>query len=558
MSAETQTPPAEATYGTVPEGRIARYAAAAEAFLERAADRLNPILVKETRQALKSRQFIITFALLLICGWAWSLIGIAANNPRQQFGTAGAELFCGYYVILAAALLVFVPFGAFRSLAAEQEDKTYELMSITTLGPRQIARGKLGSAVLQMLIYLSALSPCLAFTYMLRGIDFLSIVYFLFYIVLSSLFCSMIGVLAGTITTHRHWQVVVSVVLIAALLGVFIGAWAFVVAFTQWDVLDFEDTEFWIANAGIVTAFAGYFAMAYYAAVARLAFASDNRSTRLRVVMVAHHAVFCGWMAWAWVSPYAANFHEVALVTAIALLAAHWYVMGALMAGESPELSPRVKRSLPQSLLGRSLLTWLNPGPGTGYMLAVASMVGALVLVLLGFFVADVYDLRNPNRGSQISFWRMACFGLVVTSYVVFYLGLGLAAVRFLRNYVQVGLLMGVLTNILILTIGSGGPLIAHLMMADTFGYRYNLMLFTEPFWSSGHVISTPTGLSSSASALVVVVPLMALAVFFWNLPHVVAEVRHERVAKPPRVAEDDARRKRRKAPPSPGSGDPW
>ena len=50
--------------------------------LERAGERLNPILVKEARQALKSRQFLITFLLLLVCGWCWSLIGVAVMGPR--------------------------------------------------------------------------------------------------------------------------------------------------------------------------------------------------------------------------------------------------------------------------------------------------------------------------------------------------------------------------------------------------------------------------------------------------------------------------------------------
>ena len=34
--------------------------------LERLGDRFNPIVVKEVRQALKSRQFVVTFLLLLL------------------------------------------------------------------------------------------------------------------------------------------------------------------------------------------------------------------------------------------------------------------------------------------------------------------------------------------------------------------------------------------------------------------------------------------------------------------------------------------------------------
>ncbi|NLE37731.1 MAG: hypothetical protein GX621_06875 [Pirellulaceae bacterium] len=133
--------------------------ARADRFMVVVGDRLNAILVKETRQALKSRQFFITFALLLLCGWAWSLLGVALIGPDVYWTTNGPGMFFGYYVILAFPLLIVVPYGAFRSLAAEQEERTYEMLSITALGPRQIVRGKLGSAALQMLIYLSAITP---------------------------------------------------------------------------------------------------------------------------------------------------------------------------------------------------------------------------------------------------------------------------------------------------------------------------------------------------------------------------------------------------------------
>ena len=151
--------------------RLHRFWPGVESRLERLGDRLNPILVKETRQALKSRQFLITFALLLFLGWGWSLLGIAMIGPAASVGTHGGDMFTGYFAILAFPLVIVVPFGAFRSLAAEQETRTFELLSITALGPRQIVAGKLGSAVVQMSVYLSAISPCLGFTYLLRGID---------------------------------------------------------------------------------------------------------------------------------------------------------------------------------------------------------------------------------------------------------------------------------------------------------------------------------------------------------------------------------------------------
>ena len=81
----------------------------------------------------------------------------------------------GYYAVLSVPLLIVVPYAAFRSLAGEWEDGTFELLSITALSARQIVTGKLASAILQMMVYYSALAPCIAFTYLLRGIDIITV-----------------------------------------------------------------------------------------------------------------------------------------------------------------------------------------------------------------------------------------------------------------------------------------------------------------------------------------------------------------------------------------------
>ena len=127
--------------------------------------------MKETRQALKSFQFTITFVLVLVACWVVTIGGVALIGPGIFYAAAGGTMLMAYYVILAFPLMVVVPYSAFRSLAAEREDNTYDLLSITTLKPRQIISGKLGSSIVQMAVYFSAITPCLAFTYLLRGVD---------------------------------------------------------------------------------------------------------------------------------------------------------------------------------------------------------------------------------------------------------------------------------------------------------------------------------------------------------------------------------------------------
>ena len=134
----SSSPLASPTLTAASERNVGLRRRAAERLWQWSSDRLNPILVKETRQALKSRQFLITFSLLLACAWVWTILGVAWIGPEIYYSAQGQEMFAGYYLILAFPLLVIVPFGAFRSLAGEQEERTYELLSVTTLGPRPL------------------------------------------------------------------------------------------------------------------------------------------------------------------------------------------------------------------------------------------------------------------------------------------------------------------------------------------------------------------------------------------------------------------------------------
>src|SRR3954451_19814447 len=70
-----------------------------EALLDGIGDRLNPILVKEARQAMKSRQFVVTFSLLLIGGWAWTVLFIAAGIPAIYYSPVGPALLRGYFLV---------------------------------------------------------------------------------------------------------------------------------------------------------------------------------------------------------------------------------------------------------------------------------------------------------------------------------------------------------------------------------------------------------------------------------------------------------------------------
>ena len=382
--------------------------------MELASDWLNPILVKEARQALKGRVFAVTFISVLLLAWAWSIFGVALQSPGIYYAPGGSYMLMGYLVILALPLIVVVPFSAFRSMAAEREDGTFELVSITNLKPWQLITGKLTSAMLQILIYLSALAPCVAFTYFLRGVDIFMIVIVMIVGVLESLLLSALALLMAAQTRPQRMQNVASVVLLMLLVAA-----AFTTCSIEFGTLasgvtiPIRDTRAWIVAAAVLTTWSCVFWLFILAAAAAVTFASDNRSSKLRTATLVTHAVWFGWMSWTWQMAD----HEAEVIYMYLLpMSVFWWFCGSCSTGERTILTPRVRRSLPQSTLGRLFGMLFFPGRGLGYLFAVGNVltmggVSALIAHAVGRRrerarrddLRLVHRLRDRLRGGRES-----------------------------------------------------------------------------------------------------------------------------------------------------------
>lgn len=528
--------------------RLSRFLVRVATWLESAVDRANPILVKETRQALKSRQFVVTFLIVLIACWIASFAVVAITGPSVFYGAEGGRMLIVYCAILAFPLILIVPYSAFRSLAAEQEDNTYDLLSITTLSTGQIITGKLGSAVVQMLVYLSAVSPCIAFTFLLRGVDALTVAVLLGYYVSASLGLSMLALLAGTFVKVRHVQILLTVLLILGLaLGLYLViAFSYIVIQEGYSFL--RGVEFWVGNLALLTFYASTFALVHAAAAAQIAFTSENRSTPLRRLMMLQQACFLGWISVAFVVDGFRAANETVFIAAL-FSGIYWYVMGTLLTSEWPYLSRRVQRNLPQSQLGRFFLTWFNPGPGTGFMFCVANltMIAAMGLVFLWLFSSLS---RRPAFSDQLFFF--ITFGWC---YIITLLGLGNLLISFARRYLFVSMTAGFLLHMILLLLACGVPqVVAFLSAPRQFGNQYTMLHMSNPVWTLYVLIDQGTA-SLDMITLGCILGATALVVLLLNMRTVTAEVQHQRRVLPARVVEEEAELH---PAPEPRPSNPW
>jgi hypothetical protein len=536
-----------------PSARWVRFWERADAWTAWGSEFLSPILVKETRQALKSKQFVITFSLLLIFGWAWSFLGVAIIGPAVFVGAEGASLFYGYAVILLFPMVVVVPFAAYRSLAGEWEDGTYELMSISTLKATQIVVGKLGSAVVQMLVYLSALAPFMAFSYLLKGLDVVTISWVLFWTVANSLFNTILALCMATITRQKAWQIVFSVFLfIVTAFNFVMNLFALFVGVAE-DEFEFADEYFYIANGALLTAVVGFAVLFFLVARSRLLFTSDNRSTALRLTMLVHQGAFAAWIAWAWLFEWSKP--DVFPCVLLSMLGLYWWVMGAFMTGENPQLSQRVKRGLPQSVLGRMFLTWFNPGSGTGYMFALGNMLGAGALVFLGLFLALIWNPDFTSGWQSDELTRPVIVFLLVMGYLTCYLGFGRLIVLFVRRFLDVGVLLTVLLQLMLWLVGELVPLVIVFMTPGLREGEYSVLQAPSPIFSVVTAIDRAV-IPGELTATIVILLVFGSIIFLLNAAATAKELRSLRVAAPKRVLEEEARLRPRPAEPAYKS--PW
>ena len=518
-------------------------------WLVRLIDRANPILVKETRQALKSRQFILTFLITLLACWIASFAVVAIVGVDVFYVASGEQMLFVYCTILAFPLMLIVPFSAFRSISSEQEDNTFDLLSITSLTSRQIVIGKLGSAVVQILVYLSAVSPCIAFSFLLRGVEVLTVTILLGTYVLISLGLSMLALLAGTFARVRYTQALVSVFLVIGLATVFLTTFTATEEFIRDGYIMFREKGFWLGCAAALTFYVTTFLLVHAAASAQVAFRSENRSSPLRRLMVLQQGCFLGWMA---VVPLTTRNADVLVVTATAVViqaCIYWYAMGTILTSEWPHLSRRVQRSLPQSTAGRVFLTWFNPGPGTGFVFVIANLT-TVALIALAVVTWKGAIGRAPITSEQATY----CI-VLGWSYVVIFLGVGRLLIALLRRLIFVSMAAGFLLHIILLLMASGIPQII-VLMSSSFNVRneFSLLQITNPVWTLFALLDAGV-IYVEGQVLILVLPAAALIVLLLNFRSVATEVRHQRRSLPVRVAEDEAELHPE---PVPGPRNPW
>jgi hypothetical protein len=506
-------------------------------WLVRIVDRANPILVKELRQSLKSRQFVITFMLLLTAAWLVSVFGLLMFQTQVQYGPAGRYFFIGFYIALAVATLLIVPFGAYKSLQAERDFNTFEILSVTTITPQQIVRGRLLSALVQCLIYYSAITPFMAFASTMQGFDAPRAAYVLMATLLISMMLSMAALMISTLSKQRATQGLLSMVLVGQLIGAAISAWslASMMIFQTWFAI--TNPVFWQINAAVVLGLVSYFVLFQQIATANLTFESANHSTGIRITATVQF-----WMLWLVTFGYCSWNGIKAdreLIFAFALVSiVHWAAFGLAFTAELDSLSRRIRREFPKNRLLRLLTVPFLPGGARGYMFLLFQIASIWVL----FAVGMSYFSRGGWFGA--SFWQRIgdAFGrserelVVVTGLclqLVIYNGINTALSRWGQTISEI--IKPAHTRVvtfLVLMAAIVGPQILWLSkVIDLRQGRYNYVQVLDPYTTSIHLYYRGESTAPIVLSILAILAMLSVLVNLKAMLQAIFRVLHSHVA---------------------------
>ena len=163
--------------------------------LEHFADRLNPMVVKELRQAVRGQATLglvygFLFVQIVVFGVASVRLDAGGFHPR-----AGMELFQINAFVMVATLLVGVPIYAGIRTHVERVNDHLTMVQLTGMGFARIFWGKFLAAMMINLLILSTMLPFAFTATLLRGIDLPSIAAVSALTLLCSAICT-VGMLA--------------------------------------------------------------------------------------------------------------------------------------------------------------------------------------------------------------------------------------------------------------------------------------------------------------------------------------------------------------------------
>jgi hypothetical protein len=350
---------------------------------------VNPIVVKELRQAVRGR-FVVTLLILSLLAQMITviaaMIGQRIESTNAERLAVGGTLFTFIYNVLIFGTMILIPIYTGVRMMAERSDSNVDLLFITTIRPRNVILGKIVSAAALTALIFSAAVPFLMFSYVLRGIDFIAIIYVTtagYFLVVSQ---SILAIFIGAVPASRPFRILLALAVFFFTFGMAIFVNEMLIRASHSGV-SFVSGSPWRDMVSMLTIIAALDVLFVFLSIALISPPSANRALPLRALLTTLWAVTLGLTLWV---VEASGSADVLMLWAVLMAALQTLVLFSAI-GEREEWGPRITRTIPRALPKRVLaFLFYSGGGGTVWAIAMMLLTVALYRAIAGRYTSTL------------------------------------------------------------------------------------------------------------------------------------------------------------------------
>ncbi|MCH5338708.1 MAG: ABC transporter permease [Acetatifactor sp.] len=165
--------------------------------------RLNPIVKKDLQVTVRSMRMswgLFGYEAALTVAFLLALLAIQGSGYLRSSNIYSSlvYLFPVVAVVQACVVALYVPIITASSISGEKERQTFDIMLTTCMSPFSIVFGKVISAVLRILFYVAASLPIMSLSFVVGGLSWSNLFYYLLALILFSVFAGSVGILASS------------------------------------------------------------------------------------------------------------------------------------------------------------------------------------------------------------------------------------------------------------------------------------------------------------------------------------------------------------------------
>jgi len=193
----------------------------------------NPVLVRECRARMRGvRVFVVLAAMLSVMALTLFFVHMETTRHRGRIGyrrAVGAQMLLVLTIVQGTLIGLVTPAFGCGAFTLERERRTFDLLTSTTLRPRQIVLGKAAGSMYYVLLLVVASLPLMTFCILFGGLSVGQVVSATIILLSAAAFYASVGVWVSARTRHTVTSTAVAYSIVLLLVyGLPFGVWLIV------------------------------------------------------------------------------------------------------------------------------------------------------------------------------------------------------------------------------------------------------------------------------------------------------------------------------------------